>query len=202
MALCGRTRSGKTTFAREVLELRDWVVVFGTKPRDEELYAGFERYGYEIRERWSPTDLSRNRVIFRPRTSLTDVAPQKDAFTRALSEIYETGGWTVYVDEVLVLSVDLGMERILNRMWTQAASNDVTMVAGTQRPRGAPQNMWQMAEWLGFWRIPDQEDRYRAAEFTGDLRGLAMESMALMPRHEFLLVNTTEDLAVRSKVER
>src|ERR1700757_2509912 len=34
MALVARTRSGKTTAARRMLTLRDWVLVLGTKPRD------------------------------------------------------------------------------------------------------------------------------------------------------------------------
>ena len=38
MALVARTRSGKTTAARRMLTLRDWVVVLGTKERDPDLY--------------------------------------------------------------------------------------------------------------------------------------------------------------------
>lgn len=200
MALTARTRSGKTTFARAVLDIRDWVVVFGTKPKDRELYDGFERKGYVIKDRWSPDDTSDNRVIFRPGGGLMETRSQREAFTRALAEIYEVGGWTVYIDEVLVLARDLGMADVLNRMWTQAASNDVTMVAGTQRPRGAPLNMFEQAEWLGLWRIPDAEDRYRASEYLGAQQGMAQEAMIRLPRYEVLLVNTTEDEAWRTKV--
>ncbi len=200
MALLARTRSGKTTFARNVLGIRGWVVVFGTKPRDDELYGGFEREGYVIKDRWDPEDTEHNRVIFRPAGGLTDVENQRRAFTRALEQIYEVGRWTVYIDEVLVLSRDLGMERILNRMWTQAASNDVTMVAGSQRPRGVPMNMLEQSEWFALWRIADQEDRDRAAEVLGATRGLAIETMIRLPRYELLLVNVAEDEVWRTKV--
>ena len=199
-ALVARTRSGKTTFARSLLEIRDYVVVFGTKPRDVELYDGFRRLGYVIKDRWDPGDTRERRVIYRPHGTLTDVEPQRRAFTDALERIYDTGGWCVYLDEVLVLSRDLGMQRLLDRMWTQAASNGVTIVAGTQRPRGAPMNMFEQSEWFGLWRIPDAEDRQRAAEMLGDLRGAATEAMVRMPRYELMVVNTTEDLAVRTKV--
>lgn len=201
MALLARTRSGKTTFARSVLEIRDWVVVFGTKPRDAELYEGFQRRGYVIRDSWSPDDLSENRVIFRPGGSLTDTDQQRRAFTKALDQIYQVGGWTVYIDEVLVLARDLSMERILNRMWTQAASNDVTMVAGTQRPRGVPLNMLEQSEWFALWKVAEREDRDRAAELLGAQRTMAQEAMVRLPRYEFLLVNAVEDLAWRSKVD-
>ena len=200
MALIASTRSGKTTFAKHVLEIRDWVVVFGTKPRDPELYDGFVDRGYVIQDRWDPTDLSNNRVIFRPPGSLTNTGPQREAFTQALEALYEAGGWTLYLDEILVLSRDLGMERILNRMYTQAASNNVTIVASTQRPRTAPQNMFQQSEWFGLWRIPDREDRDRAAEMLGTNRGMAMEAMAVLPRYELLVCNRITDQAFRTKV--
>lgn len=200
MAFCARTRFGKTTAARAILEIRDWVVVFGTKPKDVELYAGFEREGYVIKDKWDPGDLDDNRVIFRPPGGLTDTAGQKAAFTQALDRIYEVGGWTVYIDEMLVLSRDLGMDRIINRMYTQAASNDVTMVAGTQRPRGAPLNMFEQSEWLALWNIADAEDRYRAAEYLGQLQGTAIEAMKVLPRYEFLIANPVENELIRTKV--
>lgn len=200
-ALIARTRSGKTTFAREILDIRDYVVVFGTKPKDEELYAGFERKGYVIKDEWSPDDLDDRRVIFRPPSSgLLDIGPQKRAFAQAMDAVYEVGGWTVYIDEMLVLAKDLGLEAQINRLYTQAASNDVTIVAGTQRPRGIPMNMLDQSEWFGLWRIPDLEDRDRAGEVMGAMRGLAVETMKVIPRYEVLVVNPIEDEAWRTKV--
>lgn len=200
MALFARTRSGKTTFARAVLDIRDWVVVFGTKPEDQELYGGFEKRGYVIKDHWSPSDTSEQRIIFRPGGDLLDTDRQRQEFTRVLNEIYRVGGWTVYIDEVLVLSRDLGMTRILDRMWTQAASNDVTMVAGSQRPRGVPMNMIEQSEWFALWKINDVEDRARAAETLGPMRGMAQEAMVRLPRYELLLVNPVEEEAWRTKV--
>lgn len=199
-ALLARTRSGKTTFAKSLLDVRDWVVVFGTKPKDEVLYEGFEAEGYVIKDDWRPDDLTDNRVIFRPAGGLLDTERQRAAFTEALNRIYEIGGWTIYIDEVLVLSRDLGMTRILDRMWTQAASNDITMVAATQRPRGVPQNMLDQSEWFGLWRIPEAEDRERAAELLGGQRGMALEAMKMMPRYETLIVDPITDEAFRTKV--
>jgi len=200
MALLARTRSGKTTAARAILNIRDWVVVFGTKPRDLELYPAFEREGYVIKDRFDPRDTKDQRVIFRPGGGLADTQRQARAFTEALEQIYEVGGWTIYIDEILVLSRDLGMERIINRMYTQAASNGVTMVAGSQRPRGAPLNMFEQSEWFCVWRIADLEDRQRASEFLGPNRWLAFEATAILPRYEFLLVNVATDYTVRTKV--
>jgi hypothetical protein len=200
MSLFARTRSGKTTAARAILDIRDWVVVFGTKPRDTELYDGFERKGYIIKDKWDPEDLTDNRVIFRPGGDLLDVDSQRKAFTQALNRIYTVGGWTVYIDEMLVLTQDLGMERVINRMYTQAASNEVTMVAASQRPLGVPRNMIAQSEWFGLWNVADEDDRDRAAEILGNLRPMAIEAMKILPRYEFLLANPIEDQAWRTKV--
>lgn len=200
MALFAMTRSGKTTFARAVLDIRDYVVVFGTKPRDVELYTGFEQRGYVIKDEWNPDDDKDRRVIFRPPGSLTNIDPQREAFTRALEHVYEAGGWTIYIDEVLVLARDLGMSRILDRMWTQAASNNVTIVAGSQRPRGVPLNMIEQSSWSVLWAIHDLEDRDRASETLGQIRPVAQETMKVLPRYEFLLVDRIEQEAFRSKV--
>ena len=200
MALLARTRSGKTTAARSLLNIRDWVVVFGTKPRDEELYPAFEAQGYVIKDRFDPTDLEDSRVIFRPGGGLMDTDRQKQAFTTALEQIYDVGGWTIYIDEILVLARDLGMTNILNRMYTQAASNGVTMVAGSQRPRGAPLNMFEQSEWFCIWRIADLEDRQRAAEFLGPNRWMAYEATTILPRYEFVIVDVADDYATRTKV--
>lgn len=199
-SLFARTRFGKTTFARAILDIRDWVVVFGTKPRDAELYGGFERRGYVIKDRWDPSDLSEPRVIYRPGGDLLDTDLQRRAFTAALNRIYEVGGWTVYVDEMLVLSRDLGMTRVIDRMYTQAASNDVTMVAGSQRPRGVPLNMIEQAEWFGLWRVPEAEDRARAGEVLGPMRGVAVEAMLRLPRYEVAIVNPVDETIWRTKV--
>lgn len=200
MALLARTRSGKTTAARSILNIRDWVVVFGTKPRDEELYPAFEAQGYVIKDKFDPHDLEDNRVIFRPGGGLMDTAPQARAFSEAIEQIYEVGGWTIYIDEILVLANDLGMTKLLNRMYTQAASNGVTMVAGSQRPRGAPLNMFEQSEWFCIWRIADLEDRQRAAEFLGPNRWMAYEATTILPRYEFVIVDVADDYATRTKV--
>jgi hypothetical protein len=74
------------------------------------------------------------------------------------------------------------------------------MVAGTQRPRGAPLNMFEQSEWFLLWRIADMEDRARASEYLGTNRWMAYEAMAMLPRYEFLVDNTATDYATRTKV--
>jgi hypothetical protein len=204
MALVARTRSGKTTAARRMLALRDYVVVFGTKPRDPDVYDALVEQGYVIRETWDPTDLSENRVILKP--PLEDATPeamlkQRAVFQRALLGLFRTGGWTLYLDEAKYVAVDLKLARELDILWLQGAAMGITIVAATQRPRSVPLNMFEQSSWFGIWRVNDRDDRLRASEMLGPLAGVAFETTGVLPRFEFLLVDVNEDHAMRTKVD-
>jgi hypothetical protein len=204
MALVARTRSGKTTAARRMLTVRDWVVVFGTKERDPDLYDALEAQGYQIRQDWEPRDLSHNRIILKPPLGDgedADFARQRAVFRRALIGLFRTGGWTLYLDEVRYIALDLRLATELDRLWLQGGALGVTIVAATQRPRSVPLNMFEQSSWFGLWRIPDREDRARASEMLGPLQGVAFETAAMLPRYEFLLIDLIEDQAFRTKVD-
>jgi hypothetical protein len=203
MALVARNGFGKTTFAREILDIRDWVVVIGTKPKDPDLYEAFERKGYVIKRSWSPDDTSNNRVIFAP--PLPDPTKQgkevqTEAIRKVLVQLYLQGRWCVYFDELLYLSRDLKLTNEINLLYEQGRALGLTLVAGTQRPRSVPLNMFEQSEWFGLWRISDEADRARAAEMLGDQKRMAMEAARVMPKYELLLANTATDESFRTKV--
>jgi hypothetical protein len=204
MALVGQTGSGKTTLMRELLDIRDYVVVVATKPADASLYAPLLEKGYVIRDEFNPADIETPKVIFRPALDgLTREAEEKqrENIRRALMGVYGTGGWCVALDEIRYLSEQLRLVRELNLLWLQGRSLGVTMVAGTQRPVSVPLNMFEQASIHLSFRIPGREDRKRAAEFTGQWQGTAMEATAKLPRHEFLMIDSVDDEILRSRVE-
>jgi hypothetical protein len=209
MAIVGMTGSGKTTFAQQILPFRGYVVVFATKAKDDSLYRPLERLGFVIRDEWTPTDweeTGERYVIFRPmrpgeRPTRDVLERQAEAFRDALLDIFVTGGWCCYFDEVRYLADDLGLARELNVLWLQGRSNNVTMVASTQRPVAVPRNMFEQATWILTWRVSDKDDRVRTAEYTGPLAPQVRVTAGMLPRHEFLAVKKYDDVAVRSKVE-
>ena len=205
MTLVGTTGSGKTTFAREVLQLRDWVVVLATKTRDKDLFDEFKRHGFVVRSQWSPFDTSHPRVIFAPplpAPTKEGNAAQANAFRRVLIELFqlEQGNWTVYSDEIAYLTNDLKLQTEMNTLYLQGRSLGVTLVAATQRPRSIPRNVFAQATWFGLWRIPNAEDRASAAELVGGYQYTAKEAMRVLPQHEMLLINAVRDQAMRTKV--
>ena len=104
----GPTGSGKTVLNRELLKhaprkqnAGPWVVVFGIKNRDPELYAAFQREGYELVRRFDPEppdDVDSARILFVPRTDKRGAegeAVRAKAFRSALHDVEDTGMWTV-----------------------------------------------------------------------------------------------------------
>ena len=213
VAAVAMTGAGKTTLLRNLIGFRDFVVVFGTKARDDALYKPLENEGFTLVEKWTPWDweeTGQRKVIFAPPLNVSDrgesgeidaaQAEQADAFRTALVQIYKAGGWCCYFDEIRYLTDDLSLAREINLLYLQGRSLGVTMVAATQRPRSVPLNVFAMATWFILWKISDRDDRRRAAEFAGELAPVAFETSARMPKREFLCVNAIEEVAVRSKV--
>lgn len=214
MAIVGMTGSGKTVLATNIVTLRDFVVVLGTKSRDDSLYAPLEAQGFVRVESWDPwewRETGQRRVIFAPPLELADEPTPKEvdqalddqagAFRTALIQIFKAGGWCVYADEIAYLTNDLGLASVFNLLWLQGRSLGITIVAATQRPRSVPLNTFQMAEWFILYRVADREDRRRASELVGPLAPVVFETAGRLPRHEFVAVHKSDDQVIRSRVQ-
>lgn len=189
LSLFGPTGSGKTTLALTLLPLRSWVVVFATKPRDRVLAAFAERHRYTIIRRWPPPALRHHVVLWPPFRGTSDLLRQRRAFEDAIRDIYRSGGWTIYLDETYYFSELLRMSDDLRLLWTQGRSLDVTLVAGTQRPKRVPLEMMDQATHLFFFRFRDYADLQRIGELGWvDARAIR-EEVARLPPHHFLYVN-------------
>jgi hypothetical protein len=104
-------------------------------------------------------------------------------------EMFIAGGWTVYVDEAYYFSKVLKFDDLLKIYWTQARSNDVTLVAATQRPRDVPLLMYDQATHLFFFRFRDKRDLDRLSEI-GWLDGKQIkETVSTLNQHDFLYIN-------------
>lgn len=213
LAVVGETGSGKTTLVRSILQLRSFVVVLGTKSRDKDLYGPLESIGFERRNEWSPydyEDTGERYVIFAPPLDIPDRATERELaqaedaqaaeFRVVLVQINKSGGWCVDADEIATITNDMGLKRTVNLLYREGRSKNVSIVAGTQRPREVPLNVFQQAQWFFLWRISDKQDRDRAAEYTGALAPVVSATAAILPRHEFVCIHRPTGAIVRSKV--
>lgn len=205
VTLVGPTKQGKSTLAlallKERAKLRDaHIVVLATKPKDPTLTA----LGWPIIRQWPP-GYGQKQVIYWPKFP-KDVRKaavvQRMAFDPVLADIFADGKRTVYVDEMFYMTDVLGLESTMKQFWTQGRSNDLIVVASTQRPRNVPREMFSECSWFLAFRTVDEDELRRVGEIGGvdskRLRGI----MRSLERHEFVAVRTHTGEVVRSKVTR
>lgn len=196
----GPSGSGKTTLAQQLLRLRDFVAVLGTKPSDPALSA-LESSGYKRIKRWPPPP-SANRVLVWPKIKRReDIEDLRDVFADALDAIYAEGGWTVYVDELLWLKSRLSLGQPIDDLLTQGRALDVSVVTSAQRPFSVPQTALSQATYLALWSASDKRDLDRFGEIGGRVdRTLVRETVQHLPDHAFLWVNTRDGSLAVSRV--
>lgn len=203
IAIVGATRSGKSRFTREIVELRDRVCLFGTKLVDEPLYTPLRQDGWRMQDQWNPLDTTHERIIFRPplrAPTPAELARQADAFRSALLQVFRVGGWTLWFDEVRYLSETLKLANELNLLWLQGGSGGTTIVALTQRPVSVPLNMFEQSRFLVTFRITGLEDRRTMSGYAGMAQPVVMTVAERLPKYELLFVDTEEDVQMRTKV--
>lgn len=149
--LNGPTQSGKTLLARKLAAIREYVIVFGTKPRDPSLDA-YLVDGYRRIETWPPPrrflrpdDEGAVRLILWPKIkSRADLRAYRSVYAACLDDVFVKGRWTLVLDEGLWMAgrqgLNLGLQ--ISDIAFGSASNKVTMVLLVQRPANIPPIAW------------------------------------------------------------
>jgi hypothetical protein len=204
----GPTGSGKTVLNRELLGRRDFVVVLGVKKRDPELYAPFQREGYELVRTFNPEppgNAEQVRLLFVPQTDRHGAegrAAKGKRFRQALNDIYDVGYWTVYADDIQYMADQLRLAPEFEELWMLGRSEGVSVVASSQEPVDIPLMAYGMATHLFLFKNADLVRARRMAEITGVNREVTQHTILQLPEHEFLYINKRTGEMVRSKVLR
>lgn len=202
VTLTGGTGSGKTTFARvELLPRRRFVAVFATKAEDSSLYTPLLDAGYVMQSKWVNDPENYPKVIFRPKLTggVAGKAAQADAFREALVDIFDSGGWCVYADEIRYLTEFLGLRTEMELLWLQGRSLGISVVASTQRPVSIPRLAFE-AQHLFTWRFSEKRDIDTISEFTGVLFPVVRQTLPRLPKHEVLHIAPEYGTASRTKL--
>ena len=204
ITLIGPTKSGKTTLALDLLSMRDFVIVLGTKAKDSTMDKLIKR-GYIRLQKWSEHDKQRRVIVWPNIRNVQSAAEakviQQEVFREVLNAAFRETAWCVYLDELRYITDYLKLSEEVEILWQQGRSLDVSVVAGNQRPRHIPLLAYDQATHLFFWRDIDIENIARMSEFTGYPKDVIVNTILNLKKHEFLYMNPIEQIAMISKVE-
>lgn len=205
--ISGATKSGKTTLARKVVEIRaehgGHVIVFVAKPKEdptiikEYLNNGFERW-----QRYKKPHSFDKRILLWPDVSKAKgnrngiLAIQKEVFQNAFDAINDAGHWTVQIDEGLYtcspsflgMADDLAMSHAIGR------SGNLSLVTLTQRPSHLPLILYGSASHAFVGRTREQTDQKRLAELGPRESSKELANrISHQGRHDFLWIPVAPD---------
>ncbi len=211
VSIIGPTGSGKSVLTQQLLPLRRTVAVLGTKPHDATLDRLISHEGYTRVRDWPPSlpwhrkpktaDWWQRVILWPPYRGTADRAVQRDVFDRALGEMFAAGKWCVNVDEAYYLCHTLGLAPWLEDYWTQGRSSGLSLVAATQRPAWVPLFMYDQATHLFFFADNDETNLRRVGGLGGLSARTVRDTVAALPEHSVLYVNTRRRRLAVTRVE-
>jgi hypothetical protein len=199
MALVGKTREGKSTFAVGVLKTRKYVLALDPKGEDETLTAsGYERVSGLPPKKKFPKDVQEDLDENRPVHLIVGTASRtrdQDNANRQLMEdaleyARQSGGWTVYVDEYQILA-DQRMYRLgpnVERMLISAARDKTSVITAFQAPAWVPKASTRQATIIVMWRTRDRQMLKNVAETAGRDWHVLAQVVDELPKYHVLVI--------------
>lgn len=125
---------------------------------------------------------------------------QAETFSDALGEVWDTGNWCVFADEIRYLTDNLKLRDDIEPLWLQGRSLGVSVVCATQRPAWIPAEAFSQATHLFLFREVDQRNIDRSAEFSAADKDVIKHVLPRLPKYECLYVDTRTGYMARTKV--
>jgi len=194
----GQTGSGKTELLLKILDIRDYSVVFVTKPRDAIFRSPFAKH-YRKVSKFAPRSHDRRLLLTAREGDSTRamVGNQYEVFSDALDKIYHSGGWAVGVDETLWIGNRLKLGDKIGDGAFMGRALHLSYVYCTQRPAHIPVIIPQSASHAFIGKTGRKSDLATLAELGGDVRATAEAIASLRDQHDFVYVDTQGKLPLQ-----
>jgi len=191
IGLIGPTGSGKTTLALSLLPLRKYITVLATKPHDSTLAQFGKSNGFKQFKEWPEIDASLvpRRIVWPDAKSLYSAKEQQAQFRKTMEQIYSEGGWCLYIDELWFIIFHLKLELEVRTYLQQARSNNISLVAATQRPAFVPLEIYDQSTHLFFWRDNDERNLSRIGGISWLSSNYIRALVAGLAPHEVLYIH-------------
>lgn len=204
IGLIGPTGQGKTTLLHSLLNLKPFVTVFSTKPRDQSMQNLIEDDGYVKLERWKSLDPREypRRIVWPNAARLNAKQLQQEVFEDAFDRIYVEGNWVLAIDELYYFVNMLNFGTIIKQYLTQARSLDISLIAGTQRPAWVPRELYTSATHLFFWRVNEKEDLNSISGIGALDSTIIRDAVMNLEQYQCLYINTRSGYMCRTKAPK
>ena len=172
------TGAGKTTFVGGLLDLRRYVLALDPKGGDSTLSGlGFDRLSTWPGEKRLADDVNRNdeegrpsRFIVGPRVRHRDDLPKLREVTRqAMNGAFNMGGWTVYADELQIMTDPrmMNLRAEADEILIAARDKGLSFVSSYQAPSWVTPHAAKMSTWVAVSYTRDTDVVNRLAEVLG-----------------------------------
>jgi hypothetical protein len=165
LTIDGPTGCGKTWVASDIVRLKNYIVVMASKKQDgtlEKQYRDFKRV-----ERFNP-QYGETKFLLWPRPKyLGDIDRQRNVYARGLNEAWLQGAWTIQLDDVFYLAQTLKMYKLIQTLYTQARSEDISLVGLIQRASWVPIEVSNQSTYFVMFYNKDIGDIQKISHING-----------------------------------
>lgn len=197
-SLIGPTGRGKSYTARQILSRRRGrIAIMSPKGADKTM----KDFGHRVRKwpppLWTPRQQGDQWVIrLEPKLTRPEhVAEIRKHFESCLTGTFAQQDWTVYVDELQVVSDPrmMGLGKLVEQILITGRSRNTSVMSAIQAPRWAPRAAYDQSSHVLLWRQRDKPALKRISEISGVDTDEVVDIVKNLEFHEFVWVDTVRD---------
>lgn len=203
VTIVGPTGSGKTTLGLEMLSCMPYVAIIATKQHDETLerFTKLNRSYRIIKEfMWSNTQKTLNdKLVIWPKlvNDAGDISKQQIPIRNSLNRLFFQGAWSVFADELWLLTNRLKLSSILESYWSQGRSSGLSVIGCVQRPAFIPRLAFSEPRYLLIGQMEDKRDIETVSNGTNINQRILTAEVNKLSRHSFLFYSRNERTIIK-----
>lgn len=180
-----------------------YVAIIATKQRDSTLerFARNNKSYRIIREfLWSNTQKTLDdKLIIWPKlvNDAGDISKQQLPIRNSLNKLFFQGAWSVFADELWLLTNRLKLSTILESYWSQGRSSGLSVIGCVQRPAFIPRMAFSEPRYLLIGQMEDRRDIETVSNGTNINQRTLTSEVNQLSRHSFLFYSRNDRTIIK-----